>query len=1184
MGYDLHKYERFHTFSKVPAGATSELAVAVNKAGHIVQANEVRADAIPYCGIQGSLDAIKTAYADYPNGTLALVRNTDNLYQKTGTDTWQQITIPQEGKFTAITANGQPVTEENPAVLRWHYKVTLSTLNPDNNGQDSNRFSAKYLGVAGVSDAIGQFVTPTDNIYKNAVSGGYDVQIFKNGGTMNKGESEANDQWMDSPYSGMILFMKQQATTDVHKMTCFEYCGRTVSEAMASIKTDASGGIKGVTAGVGITVDSTTGEGLKPTVTVDTTVIATKKSVDDLSAEVAKKVASVGVDAASDAALSVTGTATAPTVKLTVDGTVADGNTGIVTGGTVAKHLTDNTATAIDASSTTGDAKLVTAGAVKTHVTTVAGTTLESAKGYTDAEIKKVTDQLASTGTIGQAIAQAQEDIADIEEEVSTLKTKSLEKSSTGSTYVTVSTKGSIADGLQSIEVTDTGLTNKIAALEKADTDNLADAKKFTTDTIATELGDTGSIGAKIKEAKDAAEQAKTTASQKVASVTVTDTTGTITSGGTATDPVFTVAAGTIEEGKLVTGTTVKTYVGGVAEGLQGAINAIDTSLKTGAIHEEIDAVRSTANAAAGKANTALQTSKGDAYVDATVSGTEVTVATDLEAIDAALAAEGTTLAANIAAAKKAGTDASAAVDTLKTTSITEQSVSGAGITVTLGGKVGTPSLTGSVTTASYTPATDTTEGSWSDTSKVAVASDIAKAINDVNTAHTADIAKVTAAIEALTTSGLQRIVVTELPTTDIKLNAIYLIKNADSEAGEYIEYIYVGELGEGGAGSVDNFEQIGSTKTDLSEYAKTVTVNGGAKKVVDAAGNIDLGTVVTSVDTTTGAETAGAGLVASVEVDGTLKIHSIAATSTVLGSVTLYTGDLYKETYTTLQPADYNKVVSVGSITGLATRLDTAIDKLTSDKADKSTTYTKTEVDGIAATKADKSTTYTKTETDTLLSAKVDTTTFTTELDKKADSGKVVSTVNNMHDVHGFTINNTVAGQSITTDKSGSYVTITTEEGLYNETLQSALIELSDTIVSVEGNKVTSKMGKVSIIHPELIKTLTLDPAMFDSTSANLPVGPVVLDLPNCTSINYTGDVLFANGSFKCCISAPKLSTGTIGVYDAESAMYLIDSLSEDYVTNVSIRIYNTVSDPELYEELIQEVQSRFGGKVTFG
>ena len=39
MGYDLHKYERFHTFNVVPAGATSELAVAVNKAGHIVQAS-----------------------------------------------------------------------------------------------------------------------------------------------------------------------------------------------------------------------------------------------------------------------------------------------------------------------------------------------------------------------------------------------------------------------------------------------------------------------------------------------------------------------------------------------------------------------------------------------------------------------------------------------------------------------------------------------------------------------------------------------------------------------------------------------------------------------------------------------------------------------------------------------------------------------------------------------------------------------------------------------------------------------------------------------------------------------------------------------------------------------------------------------------------------------------------------
>lgn len=275
MGYDLHKYERFHTFSKVPAGATSELAVAVNKAGHIVQASEVRAEAIPYCGIQGSLEAIQTAYATYPVGTLALVRGTDNLYQKTGDSTWMQIAVPAVGGYTAITANGAAASDDNKPVLRWHYKVPLTYLNPTNNGQDSNRFSARYLGVNGVSDAIAQFVTPTDNILNNAVSSGYDIQIFKNGSAMNKGESEANDQWMDSPYAGMILFMAQQATSDKHTMTCFEYCGKTVSEAIADIVVDASGGIKGLTPGAGIEVDSTTAEGLRPTVSVKTSDFST---------------------------------------------------------------------------------------------------------------------------------------------------------------------------------------------------------------------------------------------------------------------------------------------------------------------------------------------------------------------------------------------------------------------------------------------------------------------------------------------------------------------------------------------------------------------------------------------------------------------------------------------------------------------------------------------------------------------------------------------------------------------------------------------------------------------------------------------------------------------------------------------------------------------------------------------
>lgn len=340
MGYDLHKYERFHTFNVVPAGATSELAVAVNKAGHIVQASEVRAEAIPYCGLQGSLDAIKSAYATYPIGTLASVRNSDNLYQKTAEGVWTQIAIPAKGGFTPITANGQAVSDTNPAILRWHYQVPLTYLNATNNGQDSNRFSAKYLGVDGVSDAINQFVSSTDNIYNNAVSSGYDVKITKAGKAMNKGESEANDQWMDSPYSGMILFMKQQATGSDIRMTCFEYVGKTVQEQLNNIKVEASGGIKGITKGTGITVDATTEGGLKPTVSVDTNVIATKQHVtDSINALDSTQNGSNGISVVQTNGV----VATTVTPAAVTDGAITANGTSVVTAN-AAKSIADKSA------------------------------------------------------------------------------------------------------------------------------------------------------------------------------------------------------------------------------------------------------------------------------------------------------------------------------------------------------------------------------------------------------------------------------------------------------------------------------------------------------------------------------------------------------------------------------------------------------------------------------------------------------------------------------------------------------------------------------------------------------------------------------------------------------------------------------------------------------------------------
>ena len=97
-------------------------------------------------------------------------------------------------------------------------------------------------------------------------------------------------------------------------------------------------------------------------------------------------------------------------------------------------------------------------------------------------------------------------------------------------------------------------------------------------------------------------------------------------------------------------------------------------------------------------------------------------------------------------------------------------------------------------------------------------------------------------------------------------------------------------------------------------------------------------------------------------------------------------------------------------STTYTKTEVDTAL----ADKADKSTTYTKTEVDTSLGNKADKSTTYTKTEVDTALGNKADkSTTYTktevdTALGNKADKSTTYTKTE---------VNNALAAKANTTD-----------------------------------------------------------------------------------------------------------------------------------------------------------------------
>lgn len=66
-----------------------------------------------------------------------------------------------------------------------------------------------------------------------------------------------------------------------------------------------------------------------------------------------------------------------------------------------------------------------------------------------------------------------------------------------------------------------------------------------------------------------------------------------------------------------------------------------------------------------------------------------------------------------------------------------------------------------------------------------------------------------------------------ELPApSETYKGIVYLKKNTNSEAGEYIEYLCVSD------GSTWSWEQIGSTKTDLTDYAKKTDLAGYAKSV----------------------------------------------------------------------------------------------------------------------------------------------------------------------------------------------------------------------------------------------------------------------------------------------------------------------------------------------------------------
>ena len=380
--------------------------------------------------------------------------------------------------------------------------------------------------------------------------------------------------------------------------------------------------------------------------------------------------------------------------------------------------------------------------------------------------------------------------------------------------------------------------------------------KVVATESIATAIDNAVTItGINVKVGD--AEASAVTPVDKIVTIEIPEVQAAVVTSGAITTDGFAKAS----DAKAIAEKAISDSLAGTTEGtigyeiseLDGAISGvsqtvagIQTSLSTGGdTAKAIAKAQETADEAKGIAETAVQTVTGDTYVTATKTETGVTLATQISVIDSKLAEETSVVGAAIKAAKTAGENASGEVTALSDTTVASQTVAGAGITVTLGGKVGAPTLTGSVTTASYTAATETAAGSWSNESNVVTGANVKAALADVATAHQKDIDTVTAAITALSTSGFQRIVVDELPTSDIQLNAIYLVPFTTAEKDEnvYAEYIYVGGSVTDGVVSGGSFEQIGTTKTDLAEYAKSADI-----EALDATETVN-GLTVTQVD-----------------------------------------------------------------------------------------------------------------------------------------------------------------------------------------------------------------------------------------------------------------------------------------------------------------------------------------------
>ena len=853
----------YHGFSKTPVEPTSTgtaattLGNASTKGGHTVIGTEVWAEEIPWFGLVPSRAVAVTRLSGLTklNDLVKVDGEGGKVYKYIGADDatfteaqwssfWQEVTLTN-----GMTLNNR----HNQPVLRYYLNQPMQTLTTTNNASiDSKGYATRlfvdesnHTGQTSGGAVVSQFAAGTDNIKNGIPSVELNPKLY-----LGTTEKIAGTHYYDYNVSGTVLW-SSAVTSSSPKISCFRYIGKTVtgqlSDAENTIKSHSIdiADIK-LALGLDTNPDSTTQSVTSRVETVEDvikvllglsdsdTITATESIADVISA--AEGRVKVTTDALAGRIAALEG------VKLSVQVVDALPETPVINTLYLVPEEGSTTGTYVEYIAYKPEGS-------ETVTTERIGTTAVDLSGYTtDTEHTALAERVTAldVATTGR-VAVVEGKVSTLEGKVSTLETSTIpdiQKDITdgiaeAKEYAEEKAEEARNAAIASAKVTITASTDD----DKSGiiiSPNGSPANEFTLgidqSVIATVasvtaiseviLSNKSELDGKIANINDAID-ALTTGDNSVSTQITNAITSAIADGGAIDnriDAVITNATATVDA------------TGSITKAIKDSLADITTS---GALGTAIaDAKKAGTDAASAldtaKAQSLEQTGTLSGMFTVKTAGTVGTGITGITITDAGLAQA-------ISDAKKAGTDAATAVGTLSSTDVTSQSVAGAGITVTLAGKVGAPTLTGSVATSSYTAATETAAGSWTNESNVVTGATVKAALADVATAHTKDIETIQQTLEGITTTGLTREVVADGKTKEEienpQANVIYLVKDSTSESGAYVEYLYVN----------GTWEAIGTTSTDLAEYAKSADVTSKIE-ALDATETVN-GLTVTQVD-----------------------------------------------------------------------------------------------------------------------------------------------------------------------------------------------------------------------------------------------------------------------------------------------------------------------------------------------